>query len=226
MFIYDTEGMNSMACYAGKDDDQDIQQACSDVGFSNAAAASSDSGQGTGTDTTAGADIDTAHLFDDSTKVACAPNTKDLGVQDGYHGGQKVEIRICAISNLPSTGEESNGGYGVSGAGGKAVVNSRVSGAVYAMVAAANKNGVSLSANSSFRSMAHQQALCPCDGIHVAHPGFSNHQMGLAIDFATLPSTPGPVPGNRTWEWLSSNATKFGYKNYPAEAWHWSPTGN
>src|SRR6185437_10171887 len=110
---------------------------------------------------------------------------------------------------------------------GYAIVICRVSGAVLAMVTAADTSGVKLTAISSFRTMAHQQALCPCDGIHVARPGYSNHQMGLAIDFGGgLPSTPGPIAGNQFWDWLSKNAAIFGYKNYPAEAWHWSPTGN
>lgn len=186
--------------------------------------------------TTAGSTIDMANLYKDSTGVACAPGTRDLGTQDGYTGGQKVEIKVCAVPNLPSTGDESTPGnqYYVNGANGQAVVNSRVSGAVYAMVQAAAADHVNLTAISSFRTMAHQQALCSGNSLcasgsykEVAKPGTSNHQMGLAIDFGGgLPSTPGPVTGNAFWDWLSANAAKFGYKNYPAEAWHWSPTGN
>jgi hypothetical protein len=48
----------------------------------------------------------------------------------------------------------------------------------------------------------------------------------LAIDFAGLSASPGPVPGNAIWDWLARNAATYGYKNYPAEAWHWSVTGN
>ena len=174
----------------------------------------------------AGTNIDTLSLYQDSQNVACAPNTKDLGIQDGYYDSQVVKIRICAVSNLPSTSDESNGKFGVSGADGKAVVNSRVSGAVYAMVDAAAKAGVTLTASSGFRTMAHQQALCPCDGVTIAEPGKSNHQMGIAIDFAGLPSTPGPIASSPVWNWLSQNATNYGYRNYPREAWHWSPSGN
>ncbi|HVX58737.1 MAG TPA: hypothetical protein VG964_03310, partial [Candidatus Saccharimonadales bacterium] len=123
---------------------------------------------------TATATIDMAHLYDDSTSVDCADGTNDIGVQDGYYQGNKVPIKLCAIPGLPSSGQESNGGFGVSGANGLAVVNSRVSGAVLAMVQAAAKDNVHLSANSSFRTMAHQQSLCPCDGVTVAHPGYSN----------------------------------------------------
>jgi len=178
------------------------------------------------TTSTATSSLDMSTLFNDSTSVACALNTTDLGIQDGYRNGNKVSIRICAVPNIPSSSQESNGGFGVSGANGGLVVNSRVSGVVYAMAEAAKKDGVNLSANSGFRTMAHQQSLCPCDGVRVAVPGTSNHQMGLAIDFATLPSSAGPVNGNPIWDWLAKNAAGFGYKNYPAEAWHWSPTGN
>jgi hypothetical protein len=183
--------------------------------------------------TSPGTTVDTAQLFTDSTSVACAAGTNDLGIQDGYHDGQLVKIRACAVPNLPSTSEESNGGFGITGANGKAIVNSRVSGSVLAMVKAAAKDGVTLTASSSFRTMAHQQALCAAnaacssgDYTFVAKPGTSNHQMGLAIDFSGLPATPGPIAGSEIWTWLSQNASSFGYKNYPAEAWHWSPTGN
>ncbi len=174
----------------------------------------------------AGDSINQGQLFESSVNIACAPGTKNLGIQDGYTGGNPVKIRICAVSNFPSSSDESTGGYGVSGANGKAVVNSRVSGIIYNMVNEAKADGVTLSATSAFRTMAHQRSLCPCDGVSVAKPGYSNHQMGLAIDFAGLPFTPGPIPGNIFWEWLSKNAANFGYKNYPREAWHWSPTGN
>jgi hypothetical protein len=187
------------------------------------------------TASTAGSTIDTANLYNSSVSIACAPGTTDLGIQDGYTGGQLVKIRICSIPNLPSSGEESTPGsaYYINNANGQAVVNSRVSGAVLAMVNAAKSSHVTLTASSSFRTMAHQQALCAANSLcvsgdysRVAKPGTSNHQMGLAIDFAGLPSSAGPVTGNPIWDWLSANALNFGYKNYPAEAWHWSPTGN
>jgi hypothetical protein len=197
-----------------------------DGGLGDTSAATGGDTTDPGSDSTAGATIDLATLYDDSSRVACADNTKSLGIADGYTAGKKVKIRICAITNITSTGEESKGRYGVSGADGKLVVNSRVSGAVYAMVEAAKKDNVTLTAISGFRTMAHQRDLCPCDGVNVAVPGTSNHQMGLAIDFGNLPSSPGPITGNATWDWLAANASKFDYKNYPHEAWHWSPTGS
>jgi hypothetical protein len=223
LFVFDSRTADAADCFQGGYDTSD--QSCQDMG-SGAKTTSSDSSDEVAT-TDPGATVDTKDLFKDSTSIKCAAGTKDLGIQDGYTGGNKVRIRICAVSNMPGTGEESSGGFGVSGADGKTVVNSRVSGAVYAMAEAAKKDGLELSSGSGFRTMAHQQSLCPCDGITVARPGYSNHQMGLAIDFsAYLPSTPGPIPGNKYWDWLSKNAGKFGFKNYPREAWHWSPTGS
>ncbi len=181
-----------------------------------------------GTTSIAGTSIDIANLYKDSVEVACAPGTRSLaGAQEGYTNGEEVDIRVCAIPNLPSSGGESTPGnaYYIKGADGDTIVNSRVSGAVLAITKAAANAGINLRASSSFRTMVHQQALCPCDSETVARPGYSNHQMGLAIDFAGLPGTPGPVSGNAIWDWLSTNAGNFGYKNLPREAWHWSPNG-
>lgn len=184
--------------------------------------------------TPAGSTLDMTNLFDDSTAIACAPGTNDIGVQDGYRDGSIVKIRLCTIPGFPSSSQESNGGFGVTGANGNVIVNSRASGAVLAMFKAAGTDGVNLAASSSFRTMAHQQQICSGNSLcisgdytKVAKPGTSNHQMGLAIDFAGgLTDGPGPIPGNAFWNWLSQNAGIYGYKNYPSESWHWSPTGN
>lgn len=191
-------------------------------------------GQAADTSSTADSRLDMEHLYDDSTSVQCADQTRDLGVQDGYHDGNKIKIRVCAIPNLPCSGGECNDEFGISGANGQAVINSRASGAVYAMVAAAKKDGVQLTASSTFRTMAHQTCLYnhTCGTALAAVPGTSNHQMGLAIDF-NVPQCSTTIqgqcsdPGNPMWDWLYKNASDFGYKSAVAsEAWHWSPTGN
>jgi peptidoglycan hydrolase-like protein with peptidoglycan-binding domain len=47
-----------------------------------------------------------------------------------------------------------------------------------------------------------------------ARPGYSQHQLGLAIDFNT--SDPG------VYTWLKKNARKFGFvRTVPGEPWHW-----
>lgn len=174
----------------------------------------------------AGAEI-VGDPFESSVDVACADGTKDVGIHDAYNNGDMKKMRMCAVLNLPCGNTECQqigDGY--------AIVNSRVSGAMHAMVEAAKADGVNLQANSSFRTMAHQQSLCPCDGVSVARPGYSNHQSGTAIDFADAGNSkiPGASCQNRArgsgaagYEWLFKNANKFGYKQYAAESWHWDP---
>ncbi|HEY9416361.1 MAG TPA: M15 family metallopeptidase [Pseudonocardia sp.] len=188
--------------------------------------------------------IEVASVFSGSASVPCAAGTTDLGVHDGYHSGIKIPIRLCAVPDLPSTATESNrsSGYYVksatAGANGHAIVNSRISGAALAMVREMKAAGLSPSTFSSYRSMERQQSLCAKDSgcphgdYHMqAKPGTSNHQMGLAIDFdfhAALKSPPGSTcatpasaPTNAVWKWLTAHATRYGFQQYAAEAWHW-----
>jgi hypothetical protein len=223
MFIMDTETMNSMGCYSG---DSDVSnEACSDIGFSDETAAA-----------TIPTAVDTTTLDQDSSNVPCAAGTNDIGTNIGYANGAPVNIKLCEIPNLPSSGSESTSGnqYYITGADGHAIVNSRVSGEVFAMVQAADAAGVDLTADSSYRSMAHQTCLFnhTCGSSEAAQPGYSNHQMGLAIDF-TMNECDQNIngqcsdPSNPFWEWLSKNAATYSYRSgVPLEAWHWSPTGN
>jgi LAS superfamily LD-carboxypeptidase LdcB len=63
-----------------------------------------------------------------------------------------------------------------------------------------------------------------------APPGGSNHSNGNAVDLArTVKGERQPNEFNNqhdwkaSWEywWLVANAARFGFKNYPKEAWHW-----
>jgi hypothetical protein len=166
--------------------------------------------------------------FATSTDVLCAPGTTDAGVTDGWHQRTSVRIRLCTVDSLPSSGQED---------GGHARVNSRISGAVAAMVKAAQNSRINLSTISSFRSMELQQSLCAqnkscAQGNYatVAQPGTSNHQMGLALDFAgpTVKnpkamscSTRAAAPDNTAWVWLKDHASQFGFRQYAVESWHW-----
>lgn len=218
MFVFDTSIATVQGCWYGDD------KMCSQIG------ASSDIN--TTSNPAAGSNV-VGDVFESSENIACAPGTKDVGVHDGYNDGQVVRIRLCAIPNLRSSASESNPGtYFISGADGGAVVNSRVSGAVLAMVEAAKADGVDLSASSAFRSNQHQSSLFAANPNPnlVARPGYSNHQMGIAIDFAgTSVKNSGATtcdrrqtdPGSPVWTWLSNNAIRFGFRQYSAESWHW-----
>ena len=177
--------------------------------------------------------------YTDSSGVPCAAGTLELGLPyfDGYRNGQKFTVRLCQLPNMRSSGDADNPGsqFTTRGASGFAIVNSRVSGAWFKLIEDAKKAGISFSANSSFRSMPHQQALCAkntkCangDYSKVARPGNSSHQAGVAIDFADMDGDGGSTCASRArrlsdpkWLWLRDNAEKYGFKQYSAEAWHW-----
>lgn len=198
------------------------------------------------TTATANANIDMAHLYDPSNNVACAPGTENLGVVggsfSGMHNGKPVIIRLCRIPGFKCSCAQSmtkytegnpgllgtDKGTGPNGAidsKGDVAVNSRVSGAWLALFTKAKADGVTMQSNSAFRTNAYQQSLCPCDGRTVARPGYSNHQMGLALDLAGA-GYAFINYGDRYHDWMKANAAQFGLKQYPVESWHWSPTGN
>ena len=56
-----------------------------------------------------------------------------------------------------------------------------------------------------------------------ARPGFSQHERGLAIDFAEGGRS--FTRGSQGYRWLRVNAARFGFFNLASEPWHWSTTG-
>lgn len=232
-YLADRAAANSMACYEGMD-----EESCAELGFGGSTTGTTTPAPGTA----AGAQI-VGDVFESSVNIACAPGTTDLDIQDGYSEGTPIKFRACALSNLTSTSQESTPGdpFYVAGSNGKAIVNSRVSGAWLALIDAAKNAGFNTRAGSSFRTMAHQQALCAANSDcsngrygSVAKPGNSPHQLGLAIDFGdiydSVGGNAGPCNPRQTsplgfWKWLVDNAWKnFGFKQYCAEAWHWDAT--
>lgn len=159
-----------------------------------------------------------APVAGDTYDTPCATGSTDAsaGPVDGYRKGpndtiERYSIRICKIEGFSSGGTEDNG---------YARFNSTVSANVVRMVKAAKDGGVSLSATSSFRSMAKQQELWNQSGQNpnkAARPGTSNHQMGFAFDFSS---------GSQSWIWMKANGEGYGYKWYGSgDPVHFSPTG-
>jgi len=93
--------------------------------------------------------------------------------------------------------------------------------AYYTMAQAADGDGVQLSINSGFRTMAEQERLyacyvdCNCNDCNLAaEPGYSNHQSGHALDLNT--SAAGVLA------WLNAHGAEFGFeRTVPSEDWHW-----
>ncbi|MCX6729084.1 MAG: D-alanyl-D-alanine carboxypeptidase family protein [Candidatus Saccharibacteria bacterium] len=130
----------------------------------------------------------------------------------------------------------------IPGAGGNIRIATSVLPAVTAMLDAARAEGVELlPISSGWRDPQVQIALrkqnCPdwqnsnadeCSP-PTAKPGRSNHEKGEAIDFGNMcfsPKGSTSCPGNKRWVWLTTNASRFGFKPLSSEAWHWSTTGN
>jgi LAS superfamily LD-carboxypeptidase LdcB len=67
--------------------------------------------------------------------------------------------------------------------------------------------------------------------VPTARPGTSEHEKGLAVDFTyngqtiCFPRPGSQCSGNPAFDWLKANAHRYGLKNLPSEAWHWSTTG-
>lgn len=166
----------------------------------------------------------------------CGEGTINMGIYANAHDdGKKTSIRLCAVTNLSAPAYKVTSHYKdikaenpeeQSQAEGKALVNARASTSVYAMVEAAKKDDVILKLGGyfAFRSYEHQADLRARLGDQAAKAGYSNHEMGLAIDFS-LPGTNHHISRNASKEmqWLRANAGKFNFKETVAkEDWHWA----
>lgn len=113
------------------------------------------------------------------------------------------------------------------------------------MAKAAKKEGLTLVANSTFRTYEAQEKTYTYYKVnkgsayaddYAARPGHSEHQTGLAIDISTLNSTADNFEDTEEFKWLSENAYKYGFiLRYPKdkehltgfayESWHYRYVG-
>ena len=59
-----------------------------------------------------------------------------------------------------------------------------------------------------------------------APPGTSMHEQGLAVDFTCNGGGAIGSQSSPCFQWLSGNASSYGFYNLPSEPWHWSSNGN
>lgn len=175
----------------------------------------------------------TGAVVGNTSDTPCAAGTIDAGVTDGYSGGQRYTIRLCEIPNFRSNSSEDINGL--------ARVNSTGSAQWFQLFQRSLGSGITLSANSSFRTMERQEYLYNCmvtggcnNGNTAARPGYSNHQIGLAID---IDIAPGRDPSLTTcqanpdsypvYKWLAANGPPLGIEaKVSSECWHWSVGGS
>ena len=180
------------------------------------------------TSVTAGNQI-VGSLTSDSTSVACALGTTDAGTADGWYKGIKIPIRLCDIPG--TTNVDPTGSDGAT----KMRLNSRISGVYLSLV---NKMKADLGletvrVSDAYRSYA-RQAKYHSAGYNLAAPaGYSNHQLGVAVDFQ-MPSGNSlgrcvrvgglcKLPGDSVFDWLDKNGASFGLSQLSSEYWHWQP---
>ena len=178
---------------------------------------------------------------EDTSNIACATGTavRDENIT-AFNKGEQFIIRTCDYQ-----------GY---------TINSQLSASLKNLVDQAESDGVPLSANNTFRSMEEQISVynrwCSNAGITPtpppypkpldeyarcpggAAPGYSNHQMGFAIDFncdgSLIPQSYANAQSNQCFIWLSQNAEQYGLYELGKgenrgsngyEGWHWSVDG-
>lgn len=153
---------------------------------------------------------------------------------------RQAEERSAAAAR-PAPADTSPGGGLVTIQG--ITVAAEIGPALDALLDAARDDGIVLG-GSGWRSPEAQASLRRANGcpdvydspasscrVPTARPGSSEHEKGLAIDFTwqgqtiCYPQRSAACQGNAAFDWLQSNAGRFGLKNLPAEAWHWSTTG-
>ncbi|MFI1991663.1 D-alanyl-D-alanine carboxypeptidase family protein [Actinoplanes sp. NPDC020271] len=115
-------------------------------------------------------------------------------------------------------------------------VNKTVAFAFKRMIDDARADGVQIS-GGGFRTTQRQIELRTINGcpdvwtapssscrVPTAIPGRSLHEIGLAVDI----SSGGKTISSKTaaFKWLSLHGKEYGFVNFPAEAWHWSISGN
>jgi D-alanyl-D-alanine carboxypeptidase len=103
------------------------------------------------------------------------------------------------------------------------------------MVDDAKKAGISIS-GGGFRTKQRQIELRTINGcpdvwtasssscrVPTAIPGRSLHEIGMAVDVTSGGRT--LTSKSPAFKWLQAHAHKYGFRNLPSEAWHWSITG-
>lgn len=139
----------------------------------------------------------------------------DQGVQTGYHDNKPYQIRICSVKGIwVNVLIEKNINDLVT-------ANSKFSGGGFRTMASQIELRRQHCGTSQYDIYKKPSGQC---SPRTARPGYSNHQMGLAIDFRYDGGSIGSH-SNAGYIWLNQNASQYGLKNLPDEPWHWSVNG-
>lgn len=174
-----------------------------------------------------------AELTQPSANVACPEGTADLGAGVGGVDGKRVPIRLCSIPGTVCTGSDCGEGQLGGKARGEVVLNSLVAPHFIKWLSDVRADGHDPQFSSSFRSWESQQRISRggTNG-NAARPGYSNHQMGAAVDISGLPGSynkhycAGNTPdgsckaSSPAWEAYWSHGITNGAAFHDEEFWH------
>ncbi|MGQ4519125.1 D-alanyl-D-alanine carboxypeptidase family protein [Dermabacteraceae bacterium CCM 9520] len=174
-----------------------------------------------------------AELATDSSNVPCPEGTYDIGVVQGGYRGARVPIRLCSIPGTICTGMDCRKGAMNGRARGEVLINSRVAPMFVKWYSEVKAAGASPVFSSSFRAWSSQAYLYRGGANkNAARPGFSNHQMGAAVDIGNLGGayskgacsghTPdgGCASPHKDWRIYHDVGLKYGGAFHPQEYWH------
>ncbi|MGO2045751.1 MAG: hypothetical protein ACTH2X_00770 [Brachybacterium tyrofermentans] len=210
---------------------REIMAAVAGVPVSAASGSLTDSAIGCAGTTVAAGDLPTQEqLTQPSADVACPDGSTDLGAGTGGYRGSRIPIRLCSITGTVCTGSDCGEGEMGGRARGEVVLNSLVAPHFIAWLEAVRADGQDPQFSSSYRSWETQLSLSGSS--NAAGAGWSNHQMGAAVDISGLPGgysrhncagfTPEGSCKALTPEWQSYNANGIenGALFHDEEFWH------
>jgi len=124
----------------------------------------------------------------------------------------------------------------------KLEIHTKVESYLNKLVETANQDGIKLKVASAYRSFDTQESLKSSYRVKYgssaanqfsADQGYSEHQLGTTVDFATASSSFNGFEKTEAYEWLVNNAHRFGFViSFPPEndyfvfePWHWRFVG-
>jgi hypothetical protein len=127
----------------------------------------------------------------------------DAGV--GNTPDPNIRIRLCSVNGI--------------------IVNVAIERNVQVILEGGQRDDLSFSAVSAYRTREHQARLYQRDPDGAAPPGRSMHEWGLAVDFSCDGGRRGIRRDSDCFRWLKDNQAVHGLQHRASGPWHWSTTG-
>ena len=173
-------------------------------------------------------------LEDLDAELAAKIRTEEKRIADAIAAAQRRARRVAIPVNAPVDLVT------VAGPAGEILVNASIAVALSGFLEAMERAGFALGGygyRTNTRQIELRQQHCGTSEFAVyqmspsqcrpptARPGFSQHEVGLAVDFTHN----GRIIRSRSsavFQAMTRIAPQYGFKNLPSEPWHWSTTGS